>query len=219
MKIEGFKMKKLLAVFLIMTLTMSSFVGCGNSGAPEQDDTVKDETQKNEESNSQTNEDSEENADSGSEMKLATITIDSRDGSKKVEITYNATFYDSSLDFPNQGRFCLKSEAEAFFEKYDWPGVVAGGGEFWVYANYSKDDYYQERLDLCLPYNISVSEMKPLTISGKTAYVIFEDGNQPHVIFEIDNNVFEILLPSGEWSDEEILRDVGEFFVDAKVIG
>lgn len=208
-------MKKILALLLIATLTMSCFIGCGNSGSTDNESTSKDETQKNEETNSQT----DEGADSGSEMKIGTITIDSRDGSKKVEIKYNTTFYDCFAEFQDHGSFCLKEDAEAFFEKYEWPGVIAGGGEFWVYANYSKEDYYKERLDLCLPYNISVSEMKPLTIGDKTAYIIFEDGNQPHVIFEFDNNVFEILLPSGNWSDEDILRDVGEFFVDAKEIG
>lgn len=229
-------MKKLLTLLLIIALSVSCLASCGNSEPAE--NTGEAEIQQTEETTTEAEVESEAETEVAEteveeeatdevvepEMELETVTMQSEDGSAKIEITYNATFYDYAENTSAQGNFFLNENSDALLDKYEWPSIIAGGGEIFFYANYSAQDYYNERVGLCSPYDIDVTEMEQLTINDKTSYVFKEDfysdveRMMPYIVFEIDSNVLVFLLPSGDWTNEDFLREVGEFFVDAKVV-
>ena len=212
---------------LVLALSVSCLGGCGSSESAEKETTSKVETQQIEEPSTETEVESEEDLTeevAEPELELATVMMQTEDGSAKIEITYNATFYDYFENTSSQGNFCINENDFAFMEKYEWPSAVAGGGEIFFHANYSAQDYHNERVELNGQYGINVTDMEQLTISDKTAYVFKEDFYNdeerlmPYIVFEIDSNVLVFLLPSGDWTNEDFLRDVGEFFVNAKVV-
>lgn len=214
-------MNKILTIMLILALSVSYLVSCSNSQPAETDAPNKEDMQQTE--NQETEKVAEEKAEEP-KQKLAKVTMQSEDGNTKIELTYNATFYNYLENTSNQGNFCINENDNVFMEKYEWPPVVAGGGEIFFFANRSAQDFHNERVKLNNQYNINVTDMEQLTISGKTAYVFKEDFYNnteklmPYIVFEIDDNLLAFLLPSGNWTNEDFLRDVGEFFVDAKTL-
>lgn len=231
-------MKKLLTLFLITALTLSCLAGCGSSEPAEKENASEVETQQTEETSTEadvvesdaetevTETEVEETTDEVvvPEMELGTVTMQSEDGSAKIELTYNATFFDYEEVVANQGNFYLNENDIEYMEKYEWPENIAGGGQIFFCAGYSVQDYYDERIGLCVPYDIDVTEMEQITIKDKTGYLFREDfydeaeNMMPYIVFEVENNVVVFLLPSGNWTNEDFIRDIGEFFIDAKVV-
>lgn len=231
-------MKKLLTLFLITALTLSCLAGCGSNEPAESTETsVETETQQTEETSTETEvveseteeveseEATEETSEEVAEPEIATTTMQSEDGSVKIEITYNAAVYDyEEYDSSYVGGFGVKENVDLSPEKYG--EHFPGGCQFEFRANSSAQAEYDIKLEACNSGDVPLSEMEQFTIGDKAAYVFSDNYYKddwktitPCVVIEIDNNVLIFFFNTIEGgTHEDCLGWVDDFFVDAKVI-
>lgn len=234
-------MKKLLTLFLITALTLGCLAGCGNSEPAEKENTSEVETQQTEETSTETevveSEDETEVAETEieettdevevPEMELATATMQSEDGSAKIEITYNATNYEYLEYSSDNVAFFIKESVDVFSGKYE-DVLPVGGSNFWLRANFSAQDCYNEKVEACNNANVDLSEMEQFTIGDKTAYVFSDNYMKddwktmtPTVVVEVGNHILMSSFPtydSDEATHEDFIWWVNDVLVDVKVV-
>ena len=224
-------MKKCLALLLILALSVSCLVGCGGGAA--QDDAADSQQTETpaieaEEDPADTEEPAEEPVEepSASEPEIASVIVESTDGTKKLELKYNATYFDCTYEPGSSGSFAVKEAFHtAFLEQTDWmfvgyselPESFCGGGTFNLYADYTAESYYDEQAAVLAQHGQSVSDLNWLPDCGFGSYVYehsFNDGSAyfTEVIFELGGCVLVFTFNNGNMIDSnDTILDVDAF--------